>query len=186
LIKLDDETLTPIPCIAESWTVSDDAKTYRFKIRQGVYYHDDECFANGKGRQITAKDFKYVFDLLCTADVTNQGFNFFKDKIKGANAFNEAIKAGNKPAAGVPGARFIDEFTFEIELEQPFGSFLQLLAMPFCYAVPQEAVEKYGTDMRLNAVGSGPFKVKAIKEDNAVIMVRNDNYWAKDEFGKGS
>jgi len=183
LIKLDDETLTPKPAIAESWTVSDDAKTYQFKLRQNVYFHNDDCFADGKGRQVTAKDFKYVFDLLCTSDVNNQGFNFFKDKIKGAAAFDEATKAGNKPVGGVPGARVIDDFTFELELEQPFGSFLQLMAMPFCYVLPKEAIENYGTEMRVNAVGSGPFTLKAVKEDEAVIMVRNEKYWAKDEFG---
>ncbi len=183
LVKLDDETLTPVAAIAKSWTVSDDAKTYRFTLREGVYYHDNDCFKDGKGRLITAKDFKYVFDLLCTSDVNNQGFNFFRDRIKGANAYDAALKKGEKPAGGVPGARVIDDYTFEIELEQPFGSFLQLLAMPFCYAFPQEAIEKYGTDMRLNAVGSGPFKLKAVKEDEAVIMVRNNNYWGKDEHG---
>jgi len=183
LVKLDDETLVPMPAIAESWTVSDDAKTYRFKLRNGVYYHDNDCFADGKGRQVTAKDFKYVFDLLCTSDVNNQGFNFFKNRIKGVKDFDASTKAGKPLEGGVPGARIIDDFTFEVELEQPFGSFLQLMAMPFCYAFPQEAVEKYGTDMRLNAVGTGPFKLKAVKEDEAVIMVRNDNYWAKDEFG---
>jgi len=121
--------------------------------------------------------------LLCTSDVNNQGFNFFRDRIKGANAYDAALKKGEKPAGGVPGARVIDDYTFELELEQPFGSFLQLLAMSFCYAFPQEAFEMYGTDMRLNAVGSGPFKLKAVKEDEAVIMVRNDKYWGKDEHG---
>jgi len=183
LIKLDDENLTPIPAIAKNWMVNDDAKTYRFNLREDVYFHDDKCFANGKGRQVTAKDFKYVFDLLCTSDVNNQGFNFFKDKIKGANDYDTALKAGKVVAGGVLGARVISDFTFELELEQPFGSFLQLLAMPFCYVFPKEAVEKYGSEMRVNAVGSGPFKLKAIKEDEAVIMVRNDQFWGKDEFG---
>jgi len=174
LVKLDDETLTPIPGIAKSWTVSEDAKTYRFSLRDGVYYHDNDCFKDGKGRLITAKDFKYVFDLLCTSDVNNQGFNFFKDRIKGANAYDAALKKGEKPAGGVPGARIIDDYTFEIELEQPFGSFLQLLAMPFCFAFPQEAVGNnnyWGKDGHGNQL---PYldgvKYTFIKQDKATLL----------------
>jgi len=57
------------------------------------------------------------------------------------------------------------------------------LAMPFCEVFPKEALEKYGTDMRVKAVGTGPFIVKALKEDETVILVRNPDYWEKDEHG---
>ncbi len=183
LVKLDQANLSPKPAIAESWEVSPDAKTFTFKLRKGVRFHDSPCFADGKGREVTANDFKYVLDLLCTPDVDNQGFPFVKDRIKGAEAHFEAIKAGQKPAGGVEGVKVIDNYTLQIELEQPFGSFLQLMAMPFAYAIPKEAVDHFGKDMRINAVGSGPFKLKAVREDAAVVMVRNEDYWGKDAAG---
>jgi len=183
LIKLDQETLQPLPAIAESWTVSPDAKKYVFKIRQGVKYHDSDIFPDGKGRTVTANDFKYVFDLLCTPDVNNQGFNFYQDRLKGAKEYYKSVQDGAPLAGGVAGATVIDDYTFQVELDQPFGSFLTLLAMPFVYAFPKEAIDKYGNEMRTNAVGTGPFVLKTVKEDEAVVLIKNKDYWAKDDNG---
>src|SRR5258706_15568183 len=53
LLRVDpnDRTGTkPAPSLAESWTISADGKTYTFKIRQGVKFHD--------GSGMTSKDIK--------------------------------------------------------------------------------------------------------------------------------
>ncbi|WP_283192733.1 ABC transporter substrate-binding protein [Rhizobium sp. AN80A] len=46
-----DEITKPQPGIAESWTVSDDGKTFTFKIRSGVTFHS--------GNTLTAKDVEW-------------------------------------------------------------------------------------------------------------------------------
>jgi peptide/nickel transport system substrate-binding protein len=38
LVRYKDGTLEVEPALAESWTISDDGKTYRFKLRQGVKF----------------------------------------------------------------------------------------------------------------------------------------------------
>ena len=38
--------LEPLPGLAESWTVSDDAKTYTFKLKPGVLWHDGKPFTS--------------------------------------------------------------------------------------------------------------------------------------------
>src|SRR5882672_6658186 len=40
LLHYKDGTLDIEPGLAKSWTISDDGKTYTFKIREGVKYHD--------------------------------------------------------------------------------------------------------------------------------------------------
>ncbi|MEL6358466.1 MAG: ABC transporter substrate-binding protein [Bacteroidota bacterium] len=47
-----------VPNLAEEMpTVSADGLVYTFKIRQDVRFHDDPCFPDGQGRELTAADF---------------------------------------------------------------------------------------------------------------------------------
>ena len=183
LVKLNQTTLVVEPSIAEKWTIDEAATTYTFSLRRGVLFHDDACFSDGKGREVTAKDIKYCLDLLCTQSADNKGFDFVKDRIAGARAFWDATAKGKKPAGGVEGVKVIDDYTVEIKLNQPFSSFLHILAMPFGYVFPKEAVEKYGKEMRNKTVGTGAFQMKTVKENETVILVRNPNYWGTDEYG---
>ena len=45
--------------------------------------------------------------------------------------------------------------------------------MQYCSIVPHEAVEKYGTDFRSHAVGTGPFQFVAWEEGQALVMKKN-------------
>ncbi|MEZ4887893.1 MAG: ABC transporter substrate-binding protein [Chitinophagales bacterium] len=183
LVMLNQETLTIEPAIAESWTVNEDATQYTFTIRKGVKFHNDECFEGGKGREVTARDVKYCLDRLCSYATDNKGYDFVKDRIIGAEKQHEATEKGQQPEGGVEGVKVIDDYTIQISLQKPFSSFLHILAMPFGYVFPQEAVEKYGLDMRSKTVGTGPFYLKRLSEDEAVILLKNPNYWGMDENG---
>src|SRR5437762_7646024 len=47
-----DSQLHVIPSIAKSWKLSEDKKTYLFYLRNDVFFHDDACFENGRGRKM--------------------------------------------------------------------------------------------------------------------------------------
>src|SRR6476469_2247046 len=47
-----DSALNLVPSLARSWELSADRKTYTFHLRQGVFFHDDACFADGRGRRM--------------------------------------------------------------------------------------------------------------------------------------
>src|SRR6478752_8188085 len=97
LLKFTQDSLKLTPSLAESWTKDPSQTVYTFKLRQGVKFHDDACFADGKGREVTAEDVKYCFTLLCTDYASNQGFPaVFKGLLKGGDAFFEASKGGKK------------------------------------------------------------------------------------------
>src|SRR5450432_4188952 len=52
LVETDDN-LNMVPSLAKSWQVSADRKQYTFHLRTDVFFHDNEVFAGGKGRQLT-------------------------------------------------------------------------------------------------------------------------------------
>ncbi len=177
LLKLDQKDLTLQPCLAESWEANEDATIYTFNLRKDARFHDNACFPDGKGRAVTAQDFAYSFKKLCTPAGDNKGFSFVVDRIKGARAHYDG------KSTDIPGISVIGDHTLRIELNEPFGIFPYILAMPFCAVFPKEAIEKYGVDMRANMVGTGPFKQKTVKDGKVVALSRNDQYWAKDKDG---
>lgn len=183
LVTLNQEDLTLKPCLATRWAVNDAATVYTFTLRQGVVFHDDPCFANGKGRELTIQDVKYCMDRLCTHDANNKGFEFVTGRIVGADAYNQATKNGTVPPEGVEGIKVLNDTTLQITLLQPFSSFLYILAMPFGFIYPKEAYDKYGADMRQHAVGTGPFYIKTLRDNETVLLLRHPNYWGKDAAG---
>lgn len=185
LVRFNQKDLTIEPCLAKSWDVDSSATVYTFHLQTGVVFHDDPCFADGKGRVMTARDFEYCFNLLCTPDPKNNGFTFYRDIVRGANELYTAREKKNEKAAIAVnlGVKALDDSTLQITLVKPFADLLNRLALPFVAVFPKEAVEKYKGDILNHTVGTGPFVIKAVKTDEAVVMARNEKYWGKDEFG---
>lgn len=184
LVKYNQNDLTLMPGIAKSWEVSNDQTEYTFHLRSNAVFHDDPCFnqSQGKGRTVNAADFKFCFDKLCAQDANNNQFDVtFKDRVAGANECYEASKAGK--TTGVAGVTVVNDTTLKIKLTNPDASFLNILAMPGCYVYPKEAVAKYGNEMRIKAIGTGPFFIETAKEGEVIIMKKNPNYWGYDANG---
>ena len=174
LFELSDELYT-VPSLVETWEVSQDGKVYTFGIKkEGIKFHDSEVFENGKGRNLTAEDFVYSFKRILDPSTASTGAWIFNDKVKknedGSIADDWVIA--------------IDDHTLQISLEKPFGPFLEILAMPYTYVVPKEAIEKYGKDFRVHPVGTGPFTLDSWDEGNSLVLRKNDSYWRSDENGE--
>lgn len=182
LVKFDQNDLSIKPAIARSWESNSDQTEWTFHIRQGVMFHPDACFPDGKGRVLTANDVKLCFDKLCTSDPNNAQFDVtFKDRVIGANEAFDASKAGkNTPVSGI---KVVNDTTLVINLKVPFAGFLNIIAMPGCWIYPKEALDKYGLDLRIHPVGTGPFQLETVKEGEVLIMKKNPNYYGVDKDG---
>lgn len=180
LLKLDPSGKNVIPSLAESYTVSEDAKTFTFKIRKGVYFHDDECFG-GEGRELTAEDVKFTLDMACSGLPENEVSWLLVDRIKGAKTFNEATKTAFK-AGGVSGITVPDNQTLVITLTEPFASFDKVLTYSGFGVFPKEAYDEYGKTLKIHPVGTGAFMLKEMTAQK-IELQRNPRYWRKDEFG---
>lgn len=162
LIQIDSNLQT-VPCIAKTWQVSADGLNYTFHLRSDVHFHDSPLFKNGKGRKVTAADFVYSFYRLIDPKVGSSGGWIFSDKVRDIHNFTA-----------------INDSTFQIRLLKPFPAFLNLLTTLYCSVVPHEVVEHYGKDFRSHPIGTGPFKFKYWKEDEILVLLKNEHYWEKE------
>ncbi len=169
LVQLNDD-LEIKPLIAHDWLISDDGLTYTFFLRTDVYFHDDPCFREGKGRKINSEDFAYSYRRITNPSVASPGswiFNYVETR---ETEFSDGF---------IP----VNDSVFVIRLKEPFPPFLGMLSMPYCFVVPHEAVETYKSDFGRNPVGCGPFYFHSWREDEKLILLKNVNYFEKGSGG---
>ncbi|PFB25853.1 peptide ABC transporter substrate-binding protein [Bacillus cereus] len=167
LYRLDKDN-KPIPAAAESSTKSEDGKKYTFKLRK------DAKWSNGD--PVTAKDFVYGWQRLLDKNTAAE-YAFIAYYIKNA----EAINKGEKPLTDL-GAKAVDDYTLEVELEKPVPYFLNLLAFPSYYPLNEKFVKEKGDKYGLEAdttVYNGPFVMSSWKHEQGWQLKKNDKYWDK-------
>ncbi len=161
-----DEKNTVVPCLASSWDLSSDGKTYTFHIRPNAQFHAP--FA----RSITAEDVKYSLERALRDSRSPTSVNYLGD-IVGARD----LAAGKRN--DLPGAKVIDYQTLAISLNSPRGYFLGAIAYPTGWVVCKEAIEKSGGNIdEKSAIGTGPFMLHEYRRGSKVILAANPNYWA--------
>ncbi|RLD23982.1 MAG: ABC transporter substrate-binding protein [Bacteroidetes bacterium] len=183
LVKLDPLTLEVVPGLAESWEISPDGYIYTFHLREGVFFHDNECFPGGNGREVKADDVIFSFTQLFTPSAENTLYSTMGERVLGANEYFKSRFLNKTDPKVVSGLRKIDDYTVNIVLNEPFTGFINMVATPGGWIFPKEAFELYGIEMRSNCVGTGPFILKKLIENEIIILARNNNYWKKDSFG---
>tara|TARA_B100000508_G_scaffold141097_1_gene147050 strand:+ start:151458 stop:153131 length:1674 start_codon:yes stop_codon:yes gene_type:complete len=176
LLKIDPKSTEVVPSIAKSFEVDDLSKVFTFELRDDVYFQDDECFEGGKGRKVTANDFKYSLEFACSNNELNSLSWLLKDKVMGAKSYFDG------EADEVTGIKVLGDHKLQIELASSFSGFQKVLTHTGLSVFPKEAHEKYGDDIGQHPVGTGAFMLKSL-EDDKIVLVRNGNYWDKDDFG---
>lgn len=154
-----------IPGVAESWTLSDDGKTYTFNLRHNARWSN--------GDPVTAADF--VFGMQRGVDPkTLSNYSFILAPIKNA----VEITAGKQPRSEL-GVQALDDYTLQIELESPTPYFLGLLTHATTYPLHRASVEKYGEQFTRpgNLVSNGAFKLDEWVVQSHIKLVRNPYYW---------
>ena len=164
-LVMEDPSGRYVPGAAESWTLSQDAKTYTFKMRE-----------NGKwsnGDKVTAEDF--VYGLRRSVDpATLSNYSSMLYPIKNARD----IVLGKRSSETL-GVRANGPTTLIIELEEPTPYFLSLLTHSTTYATHRPSVEKFGARFTRpgNLVGNGAFKLEEWRVQSHIKLVRNTEYW---------
>jgi 4-phytase/acid phosphatase/peptide/nickel transport system substrate-binding protein len=151
LVKLDNNG-KPTPSLALSWSSTDDFKTWTFKLRPDVKFHD--------GTPFNAAAVKFNFDRQ-------------KDP---KNACRCAFYIANMLAVEAP-----DDLTVVYKLKDPAVNFPALLTRPDQNSTIHSptAIQAKGDDYNRNPVGTGPFVLKSWTAGDRMVTERNPNYWNK-------
>lgn len=156
------------PNLAESLPqVSADGLIYTIRIKPGVRFIDDPAFADGQGRVLRAEDIVYTIKRHFHPATRSQGSWLWRGKIVG---LDEWAENGADYAAEVPGLRALDDRTIQIQLIAPYPQLTHTLAQGFSAIVPREAVERYGAELGVHAVGSGPFRLSRFDSTGASLL----------------
>ncbi|HYU19615.1 MAG TPA: ABC transporter substrate-binding protein [Chloroflexota bacterium] len=136
------------PGLATSWEVSPDGKTWTFKLRQGVKFHDGTPF-NSQAVKVTIE---HLLD---------------KDTASTRRASYTLIKEILTP----------DDATVRFVTDPPTPDLPFLMADGSVKIISPAALQKYGRDFGRNPVGTGPFKFEEWVPNDHVSAIVNPDYW---------
>ncbi|MCC6322223.1 MAG: hypothetical protein IT438_12390 [Phycisphaerales bacterium] len=163
-LELQPALLAEMPVVTDN---PDGTQTWKFRLRDDVYFQDDPCFPGGKGRRLVAADVFYSWRRLADPKYELENWWLVEGLIAGFDAYKD--EQGRKVADGkgafdyaepVEGLRLVNDREFEVVLTQPVQQFRWKLAQFQLSVVPREAVEKYGDQFGRHPIGSGPFMVR--------------------------
>jgi ABC-type transport system substrate-binding protein len=140
-----DKNQELIPDLAESYTVSEDKKTYTFVLREGVLWHD--------GEPLTSRDVVFTIET-----IQNPGVN-------------SPLRSGFQGVV----VRVVDERTMEFVLKEPFAPFLGTLTLGILpehvwFDVQPERFRLFKAN--LEPIGTGPYFVKKLSKNTDGVVSR--------------
>lgn len=145
LVVLDTQGV-PRPALAEAWTTSADGRTWTFRLRQGVRFHD--------GTEFTADDVKYTIDRI----------------------LDPATRSPQRGALSqITAVDVVDRHTVRITTRAAFIPILTNLATS-AYILPRAAHTRLGRDFARRPVGTGPYKWVEWVPDERIVLEANPDY----------
>ncbi|MDX2239687.1 MAG: ABC transporter substrate-binding protein [Leptolyngbyaceae cyanobacterium bins.302] len=173
-----------LPALAESWTISDDAKRVVFTLRQGLKWSD--------GEPLTADDVVFTYrDVVFNPDVPTDA----KDSIR--------IGPNDRFPEGVfPEIRKVNDRQVEFILPEPFAPFLRATAAPDGIMIMpkhklEDALRTKGADGNLKFISTwntdtppreivvnGAYLLDSYTPGQRLVFRRNPHYWRKDAQGQ--
>ncbi len=154
-----------IPGTAESWEISEDGRSYLFKLRR------DARWSNGD--RVTAMDF--VYGLRRSADpATASKYSLILAPIENA----EAVIRGDMAPERL-GVEAVDDHTLRIRLKAPTPYLLGLLNHSTTYPVHRGSLEAHGAQFSRpgNLVSNGAYRLAEWVVQSHITLERNPLYW---------
>lgn len=160
----DSPEATPIPALAQSYSVSPDGLTWTFRLKPSTW---------SDGRPVTANDFVFAYRRILEP-ATASGYAYLLYLIRNGQAVNEA-----KAAPETLGVRALDDLTLELRLEHPAPYLPALLKHQSFFPVPAHTVKAHGDAWTRpeNFVGNGAFRLVDWKLGDHIRVVKNPAFY---------
>ena len=154
---------------ATDWTVSPDALTYTFTLRE------DGRWSNGD--TVVAADFVFALRRIMNP-MTAAKYAEILAPIRNARAVNQ----GSAPAEAL-GVAASDPRTLVLTLDQPTPYVLELLTHQTALPVHPPSIERFGDAFTKpgNLVSNGPYRLADIVPNDRITLVRNPHHYAARE-----
>lgn len=157
--------------MAESWDISEDGLIYTFHLRTNAKWND--------GEPVTAHDFEYSWKRAVDPNVAAE-YSYMMEIVKNAKDINEGRADYNNL-----GVRALDDYTFEVILENPTAYFLEFISSTGVFMpVRRDIIETYGEEWTLSPetyIGNGPYKMTERLIDQKLTFSINTNYYSKED-----
>ncbi|EOO15679.1 MULTISPECIES: peptide ABC transporter substrate-binding protein [Bacillus cereus group] len=165
LYRLDKDNKAA-PGVAESYKKSDDGKKYTFTLNKNAKWSN--------GDPVTAKDFVFAWKRAVDKNTAAE-YAYIMFDLKNAKAINEG-----KAELDTLGVKAVDDYTLEVELENPVPYFVELTSFGTFYPLNEKFVkekgEKYGLESD-TTLYNGPFTLTDWKHEQGWKLKKNAQYW---------
>ena len=138
--------------LAESWTISPDRRTYTFKVRKGVKFHD--------GSVMTSKDVKASYDHIIFPPA---------DVVSSRKATYQSVESVEAPAPD----------TVVFRLKYPEASFMANLSQPWNWIYKADILAKDPNWYKTHVMGTGPFQFVEYVRGSHWVGKKFPDYWDK-------
>jgi peptide/nickel transport system substrate-binding protein len=169
LIEIKPGTTDLVPGLAAEWSVSTDGKTWTFKLRQGVKFHDGTDF----NAEAVKFNIERWWDPNQPQGYRNEGkiYEIWQQMFGGYKG---------DPNSLLQDVKVVDTSTIQLRLKQPFAAFPAAIASGFYGIASPTAIKKaganYGKPGSL-AIGTGAFVFKEWRTGDRVVLEKNPHYW---------
>ena len=175
-----DYLARPVKLVANAASlpsITDNGRTFTFRIRKGIYFQDDPAFG-GHRRELVAADFAYSFERHLDPALHSPWSFVLEGKLEGGDAAQAAARKTGKfdYDTPLPGLEVVDRYTLRVHLTEPDYRFPYKIAIPSMCAMAREVVERYGRDVGAHPVGTGPYRLGEYKRSARIVLDANPTY----------